>query len=53
MMRRIASQPDEWIDRSRPLDFHFEGVAHQGFGGDTISSALAASGVMTLGRSFK
>ena len=53
MMRRIASQPDEWIDRSRPLTFRFEGAEHQGFGGDTISSALAAAGVMTLGRSFK
>ena len=53
MMRRLPQIADEWIDRSRPLAFRFEGVAYQGFGGDTISSALAAAGVMTLGRSFK
>lgn len=53
MMRRLPPMADEWIDRSRPLAFRFEAAAYQGFGGDTISSALAAAGVMTVGRSFK
>ena len=53
MMYRLASVAGESIDRNRPLLFMFEGVAHQGFAGDTISAALAASGVMVMGRSFK
>ena len=53
MMRRLAALPGEWLDRSRPLEFRFEGGRCQGFDGDTICSALAAAGVMTLGRSFK
>ena len=53
MMRRLPPLRDDWIDRSQPLDFVFEGVSRQGYLGDTISSALAAAGLMTLGRSFK
>ncbi len=41
------------IDRSRPLSFTFDGQARQGFAGDTIASALLASGTSILGRSFK
>lgn len=51
--RRLGPQPGEWIDRSRRLDFEFEGRAHQGFAGDVISSALLAAGEPVLGRSFK
>ncbi|HEX7447984.1 MAG TPA: FAD-dependent oxidoreductase, partial [Pirellulales bacterium] len=50
---RLPPQPGEWIDRSRPLAFRFEGSAYYGVHGDTISSALAANGVRLLGRSFK
>jgi len=50
---RLPPRPDEWIDRSRPVEFRFEGEAYQGFEGDTISSALAAHGIRMLGRSFK
>jgi sarcosine oxidase subunit alpha len=53
MSQRLPPQPGEWIDRSRPLEFRFEGSRFAGFEGDTISSALAASGVRLLGRSFK
>jgi sarcosine oxidase subunit alpha len=52
-MYRLEATPDEWIDRSVPLSFVFEGKQYQGFRGDTISSALAASGVPYLARSFK
>jgi sarcosine oxidase subunit alpha len=48
-----AGVPGEWLSRSRELTFEFEGRRYTGFEGDTISSALAAAGVMTLGRSFK
>ncbi|MEO8630985.1 MAG: 2Fe-2S iron-sulfur cluster-binding protein, partial [Betaproteobacteria bacterium] len=43
----------EWIDRSRPLAFEFEGRRYDGFAGDTITSALSAAGLRMLGRSFK
>ena len=53
MMRRLPEFPREWIDRSKPLQLRFEGQALTAFDGDTISSALAASGRLTLARSFK
>jgi sarcosine oxidase subunit alpha len=54
MMHRLP-QPvaGEWIDRARPLAMDFEGRAIHGFAGDTLTSALAASGVMVTARSFK
>jgi sarcosine oxidase, subunit alpha len=53
MMYRLPAMTGEWLDRGQALAFDFEGRRHAGFAGDTISSALAAAGVMTLGRSFK
>ncbi len=50
---RLPPQPREWIDRGRTIDFQFEGGSCTGFAGDCISSALWASGVRMLGRSFK
>ncbi|MSP81697.1 MAG: sarcosine oxidase subunit alpha family protein [Alphaproteobacteria bacterium] len=41
------------IDRSRPLTFQFNGRRYDGFGGDTLASALLANGVRLVGRSFK
>ena len=41
------------IDRSRPLRFTFDGVAYQGYAGDTLASALLANGVHLVGRSYK
>ncbi|MCV6585509.1 MAG: sarcosine oxidase subunit alpha family protein [Marinibacterium sp.] len=41
------------IDRSRPVRFRFDGVAYDGFAGDTVASALLAQGVRLFGRSFK
>lgn len=41
------------IDRARPLAFTFDGRRFQGFAGDTLASALVASGVHLVGRSFK
>jgi sarcosine oxidase subunit alpha len=41
------------IDRAAPLDFTFDGRAHRGFAGDSLASALVASGQMLFGRSFK
>ena len=53
MMRRLPPQSHEWIDRSRTVNFEFEGKQYSGFAGDTISSALLAEGQTTLARSFK
>ncbi|MGK2951126.1 MAG: FAD-dependent oxidoreductase [Thiobacillus sp.] len=50
---RLPLQSGEWIDRSKPLGFRFEGREYKGFAGDTVASALWASGVSVLGHSFK
>jgi sarcosine oxidase subunit alpha len=50
---RLPPQPGEWLDRSAPLAFRFEGRSYSGFNGDSISAALWAAGRYTLGRSFK
>ncbi|BBK43194.1 sarcosine oxidase subunit alpha [Allostella vacuolata] len=41
------------IDRARPLGFTFDGREYSGFAGDTLASALIASGVSVVARSFK
>ncbi len=41
------------IDRSRRLRFQFNGKPYEGFGGDTLASALLANGVRIVARSFK
>lgn len=41
------------IDRSRVLEFRFDGRAYQGHPGDTLASALLANGVRLVARSFK
>jgi sarcosine oxidase subunit alpha len=53
MMYRMESHPAEWIVRSAPLVFTFEGREVRGYEGDTISSALAGAGLPFLARSFK
>lgn len=41
------------IDRTKPKRFTFDGREHSGLQGDTLASALLASGVHLAGRSFK
>ncbi len=41
------------IDRDTPLAFTLDGKRHEGFAGDTLASALIASGTHLMGRSFK
>ncbi|MBS1887525.1 MAG: (2Fe-2S)-binding protein [Actinobacteria bacterium] len=50
---RLAPTAGQRIDRSRPLRFSFDGDQVDGFDGDTIVSALYASGRRTFSRSFK
>jgi sarcosine oxidase subunit alpha len=53
MSYRLPPIPGEWIDRNQRIEFTFEGQRFWGYAGDTISSALWASGQRILGRSFK
>jgi sarcosine oxidase, subunit alpha len=41
------------VNRDKPVHFSFDGTNYQGFSGDTLASALLASGNMLFGRSFK
>jgi sarcosine oxidase, subunit alpha len=41
------------IDRTRPLRFHFDGQALEGYAGDSLASALLANDVKLVARSFK
>ncbi|WP_054308052.1 sarcosine oxidase subunit alpha family protein [Mesorhizobium sp. 1M-11] len=41
------------IDRLKTIRFTFDGVPYTGHPGDTLASALLASGVTLMGRSFK
>jgi methylglutamate dehydrogenase subunit C len=41
------------VDRSRTLQFYFDGHTYSGHPGDTLASALLANGVSLTGRSFK
>ena len=50
---RLPAPAGAWIDRSRTLSFSFNGHALQGHPGDTLASALLASGTVHMGRSFK
>ncbi len=50
---RLPAPAGAWIDRSRALGFGFGGRALQGHPGDTLASALLASGTMHIARSFK
>jgi sarcosine oxidase subunit alpha len=50
---RLPPQPGERLDRAQRLTFTFEDKPQEGFAGDTIGSALFASGRRVFSRSFK
>ena len=52
-MSRQGVQPTEVVDRSAKLRFRWNGKRFTGFEGDTIASALAASGEHIFSRSMK
>jgi sarcosine oxidase subunit alpha len=51
--RRLPPRPTEVIDRNKPISFEWDGKPYRGYAGDTIVSALYASGVGIFSRSFK
>ncbi len=53
MNRNRLADKGHFIDRSKPLDFTFDGKRYMGFEGDTITSALMANDVKIISRSFK
>lgn len=53
MSLRLPSPWGSRIDRKSSVKFSFEGRSFEGFDGDSVASALAASGVRMLSRSFK
>ena len=50
---RLPAREGERIDRSREVSFFFDGWRITGFEGDTLGSAVAASGRQVFSRSFK
>ncbi len=52
-MSARLSQGGRLIDRDAPQKFTFNGRHMKGLAGDTLASALLASGQMLMGRSFK
>ncbi|MGN6795146.1 MAG: 2Fe-2S iron-sulfur cluster-binding protein [Streptosporangiaceae bacterium] len=50
---RLGPQPGELIDRTRTVEFSWNGRPVTGFAGDTIVSALAATGERVFSRSMK
>jgi methylglutamate dehydrogenase subunit C len=52
-LRRNRLPSGGLIDRSRTIQFQFDGETFTGHPGDTLASALLANGVGLIGRSFK
>ncbi|WP_348721092.1 sarcosine oxidase subunit alpha family protein [uncultured Candidatus Puniceispirillum sp.] len=57
-MSDFTNQPNRldsggMIDRSKLIEFTFDGKQYDGFEGDTLASALLANNVRLMGRSFK
>ncbi|MFL5928134.1 MAG: 2Fe-2S iron-sulfur cluster-binding protein, partial [Gaiellaceae bacterium] len=52
-MTRLPPQPSERIDREAPVRFEFQGRPVEGYSGDSLGSALYASGRRVFSRSFK
>ena len=50
---RLTTEPGELIDRGTMVEFQFDGKRVSAYQGDTVASALHASGVSTLSRGFK
>ena len=50
---RLPDPKGMYLDRNKTITFSFSGRTYQGFQGDTVASALAASDQRLLSRSFK
>jgi sarcosine oxidase, subunit alpha len=52
-VNRFRTAAGGLIDRTQPVRFRFDGQPLKGYAGDTLASALLASGIHLTGRSFK
>src|SRR5512139_660199 len=52
-MTRLKNLPTLHIDAERVLSFTYRGNNYQGLAGDTVATALYASGIRVFGRSLK
>ncbi|MCY4513798.1 MAG: 2Fe-2S iron-sulfur cluster-binding protein [Candidatus Tectomicrobia bacterium] len=50
---RLDNPYGVYLDRDKAISFQFDGRTYMGYEGDTIASALAASSVKLISRSFK
>ena len=50
---RLETRPSELIDRAKDIEFQFDGGTVRAHQGDTVASALYASGFTTFSRGFK
>ena len=50
---RLPEPKGLYLDRSKLINFNFDGKSYQGFSGDTVASSLAANNQRLLSRSFK
>lgn len=50
---RVSNNHQEDLDRTKIINFIWNGKLYQGYAGDTLASALLAYGVNLFGRSFK
>ncbi len=53
MTKNLRVKSSEFIDETSRISFKFDGKTYYGFKGDTLASALLASNVHLIGRSFK
>lgn len=52
-LQRLPAPYGAWINRDQKVEFEFDGQRFTGFSGDTLASALIASGRWVMSRSFK
>ena len=52
-IKRLDSKESQIIDYSKEIVFEFDGIPIKAYEGDTVGSALAASGIDMISRSFK
>ena len=50
---RLPEPKGLYLNRSKIINFNFDGKSYHGFSGDTVASALAANNQRLLSRSFK
>lgn len=53
MAGRLPESPTQIVDRTKPLTFYYQNKPVKAFAGDTVASALLATGIDTFSRSFK